>query len=678
MKHFIIKLNQILKYNIAYIFLFICLIYTYNYVKNCYIRSKYSINSNELYGVIKNIKYKEKYTELYVDDLIINYYGDNDYYIGDIIYVKGTFIIPNDNTNFNLFSYKKYLYSNNIHYIVKINKIEKIKTSSNLFYSIKRKIYLKVNNSGSYEYLNLFILGNNNYIDNYILESYRKNGISHLFSISGMHISIFTSVILLILKRIIKNNKLILFILFVILIFYIFITNFSSSVIRASSLFLISMLLSILGYKVKSSNILIYIFIFSLIGNPYKIYNSGFLFSYVISFSLIHFSPKINHYKNYFIKLFITSIISYLISIPILINTNFSINLLTPFINIIFVPYVSLIIFPLSLLTFIFPFLEGLFNFFIYIMEKTSLLISSINFFNITLCHMSWIPVNVYYLIIYTIIIKLLKREYKYIFVFLCIIFIHHNINYLNSFYLINYIDIGQGDTSLIIFPYNKKNILIDCANDSKNVIIPYLKSQGVNKLNYLIITHGDYDHMGEAINLVNNFKVEKVIFNCGPYNDLEKELIKVLDKKKIRYYSCIKELNVDDNKLYFLQTKEYDNENDNSNVIYTELDGYKFIFMGDASVTTEKEILSKYNLPNIDILKVGHHGSKTSSSKEFINEINPKYSIISVGKNNHYGHPNKEVLEKLKDSKIYRTDIDGSIMFKIKNSKLKIETCNP
>ena len=678
MKHFIIKLNQILKYNIAYIFLFICLIYTYNYVKNCYIRSKYSINSNELSGVIKNIKYKDKYTELYVDDLIINYYGDNDYYIGDIVYVKGTFIIPNDNTNFNLFSYKKYLYSNNIHYIVKINKIEKIKTSSNLFYSIKRKIYLKVNNSGSYEYLNLFILGNNNYIDNYILESYRKNGISHLFSISGMHISIFTSVILLILKRIIKNNKLILFILFVILIFYIFITNFSSSVIRASSLFLISMLLSILGYKVKSSNILIYIFIFSLIDNPYKIYNSGFLFSYVISFSLIHFNPKINHYKNYFIKLLITSIISYLISIPILINTNFSINLLTPFINLIFVPYVSLIIFPLSLLTFIFPFLEGLFNFLIYIMEKTSLLISSINFFNITLCHMSWIPVNVYYLIIYTIIIKLLKKEYKYIFVFLCIIFIHHNINYLNSFYLINYIDIGQGDTSLIIFPYNKKNILIDCANDSKNIIIPYLKSQGINKLDYLIITHGDFDHMGEAINLVNNFKVEKVIFNCGEYNDLEKELINVLDKKKIKYYSCIKELNIDKNKLYFLQTKEYDNENDNSNVIYVEIKDFKYLFMGDSGIDKEKDILDKYNLPEIDVLKVGHHGSKTSSSKEFINEINPKYSIISVGKNNRYGHPNKEVLNNLENSKIYRTDQDGSIMFKIKNNKLKIETCSP
>ena len=183
---------------------------------------------------------------------------------------------------------------------------------------------------------------------------------------------------------------------------------------------------------------------------------------------------------------------------------------------------------------------------------------------------------------------------------------------------------------------------------------------------------------MGEAINLVNSFKVEKVIFNCGEFNELEQELIEVLDKKKIKYYSCIRELNIDNNKLHFLQTKEYDNENDNSNVIYTELNGYKFMFMGDASGTTEKEILNKYNLPDIDVLKAGHHGSKTSSSKEFIDTINPKYSIISVGKNNRYGHPNKEALDNLEDSKIYRTDVEGSIMFKIKNKKLKIETCSP
>jgi competence protein ComEC len=99
---------------------------------------------------------------------------------------------------------------------------------------------------------------------------------------------------------------------------------------------------------------------------------------------------------------------------------------------------------------------------------------------------------------------------------------------------------------------------------------------------------------------------------------------------------------------------------------------------MGDAGVEVEEDLIEKYNLKDIDVLKVGHHGSKTSSGKNFINEINPEYSIISVGKNNRYGHPNKEVLSNLNNSKIYRTDRDGSIMFKIKNGKLKIETFTP
>jgi len=193
-----------------------------------------------------------------------------------------------------------------------------------------------------------------------------------------------------------------------------------------------------------------------------------------------------------------------------------------------------------------------------------------------------------------------------------------------------------------------------------------------------LISPHGDYDHMGEAISLVNNFKVEKVIFNCGEFNELEQELIKVLDKKKIPYYSCIKELNIDDNKLYFLQTKEYDNENDNSIVIYTKKNNYKILLMGDAGVEVEEKILEKYSLKEIDILKVGHHGSNTSSSKIFIDSISPKYSIISAVKDNKFGHPTSEVLNILNDSTIYRTDIDGSITFNMENRKLEIETRKP
>jgi len=267
-----------------------------------------------------------------------------------------------------------------------------------------------------------------------------------------------------------------------------------------------------------------------------------------------------------------------------------------------------------------------------------------------------------------------------------------YNKNIFINSNLLYFLDVKQGDSVLITSPKNSEVTMIDtggkikyqkeeCEKQNKeynltDTTIDFLKSMRIRKIDTLILTHGDYDHMGEAINLVDNFKVEKVIFNCGEFNELEQKLIKVLNKKKIPYYSCIEELNIDDNKLYFLNNKDYGNENDNSSVIYTELNNYKFLFMGDAGVEVEEDLIEKYNLNNIDVLKVGHHGSKTSSGEEFIDEINPKYSIISVGKNNRYGHPNDGVLENLKDSKIYRTDQDGSVMFKIKNDKLEIETC--
>ena len=193
-----------------------------------------------------------------------------------------------------------------------------------------------------------------------------------------------------------------------------------------------------------------------------------------------------------------------------------------------------------------------------------------------------------------------------------------------------------------------------------------------------LMSPHGDYDRIGSSIYLINNYKVNTVIFNCGTYNNLETKLINTIESKNIKYTLCIKELNIDNNKLYFLQTKKYDNENDNSNVIYTELNGYKFMFMADAGVEKEKDILDKYNISDIDVLKVGHHGSKTSSSKGFIDEIDPKYGVISVGKNNRYGYPKNSVLNILKNSKIYRTDIDGSIEIKLNKTKYKINNCSP
>ena len=162
------------------------------------------------------------------------------------------------------------------------------------------------------------------------------------------------------------------------------------------------------------------------------------------------------------------------------------------------------------------------------------------------------------------------------------------------------------------------------------------------------------------------------MIFNNGEYNDLEQNIIKNLKEKNIPFYQNIKDLNINKSKLYFLNDKVYDNENDNSVVIFGNINNYQFLLMGDASISVEDNLLNNYNLNNIDVLKVGHHGSKSSTSKGFINQILPKYSIISVGENNRYNLPDISVLNNLENSQIYRTDLNGTITIKI-NNQLKI-----
>ena len=180
------------------------------------------------------------------------------------------------------------------------------------------------------------------------------------------------------------------------------------------------------------------------------------------------------------------------------------------------------------------------------------------------------------------------------------------------------------------------------------------------------------------ASNIIENFSVSNIFLNSGANNTLEKKIINKASKKNINIKNIHNyTLKIDEYKFNIMSLNDKDDENADSLIIYTKINGYKMLMMGDAGLENEEYILNKFSIGNVDILKVGPHGSKTSSSKEFINNINPKYSLISVGKNNMYGHPNKEVLDTLNNSIIYRTDIDGSMKLKFGN-KLEINGCPP
>lgn len=674
------KLKNILQCNyIFYVLLVLSLIYSFIFINFIIIKSEYKDSDKNLYGTVMDYKKSKDKTTIWVkgkEKVLVNYYSDINVSYGDYIYVYGVFKKPKENVNFNLFNYKRYLLSNKINYVVTASKITVIKKNDNVFYTLKNNLLRKIENANkSKGYILAFLYADKSLIEKDVYTKYQKIGVSHLFAVSGMHVSLISIVLLKLLNKIKERKRYIIVSIF--LSIYLFLTNFTISMVRATFQFILFFINKSFKLNIDNSNLVLLLFSILVIINPYNIYNIGFLFSFIISFTLIRCSKLIK--GKFIIKSLKTSLISFFSSMPVLINNFFEVNFLGIILNIIYIPFVSYILFPLSLVTVLFPSLDNILYMFISYFEKITDFFSNIKFLSFSICKMNIILIIMYYIIFIYILKRKKSLVYKIIIAIISLIFLINNGRIVNS--EVSILDVGQGDSSLIRL--KNKNILIDTGGNinydiSKNILIPYFKSVGIKKIDYLVLTHGDYDHMGEAINLVENFKVEKVIFNCGSYNDLENELIEVLDKKKIKYYSCIKELNIDNNKLHFLQTKEYDNENENSNVIYTELNGYKFMFMGDAGVGKEKDILEKYNVSKIDVLKIGHHGSKTSSDKNFIDEMNPKYSVISVGKNNRYGHPNKEVLDNLDNSKIYRTDQDGSIMFKIKNNKLKIETCSP
>ena len=652
------------------------LIITIIYTKYYPFKSVFNTNDTEFIGIVEDYIIKDNQIKISLkskERIIVTYkYTSkvfNNLSYGDKIKVTGVLKEPSTNNIFNNFNYKKYLYNKKIYYIIEASKIDKIQNNNNHIYTIKNLLYTRINSLKSSNYIKALLFGDNK-LDKEIKTSYQINGISHLFSVSGFHINFITSIIYFYLDRVTYNKKIKYITVDIFLVLYLLLCN-TTSLLRCTVMNILLSINYLLKLDIKKIDIVLLTLILCIIINPFIIYDIGFIYSYTISFFLILYKNK---YKtnNKLLKIIYISLISFLVSLPINIYTSYEINFLSIILNIIIVPIVSLILLPLSLLTLIFPILDNILYLITSILEKISLYTSNINIFKQILSKPSIILIIIYYLVI----ILILSKNKHYYLILILLIF-HKTIPLYNSNLEVVMFDVGEADSMLISTPSKKVNILIDTGRgiDINNIII-YLKSIGISKLNYLIITHGDEDHIGGALYLIDNFKVDNVILNKGDYTELEVELITHLKNKNIKYTNNINKIPLLGSYMYLLNTKKFSNENDNSIVTYFEYQKYKFLFMGDSSSKTEEYLINNYNLTNISFLKVGHHGSNTSSSPLFINKINPKVSLISVGRNNFYHHPNKEVLTNLSNSVIYRTDINKSIKIKI-NNKVKITKLN-
>ncbi|MEH7384044.1 DNA internalization-related competence protein ComEC/Rec2 [Bacillus sp. JJ1521] len=253
-------------------------------------------------------------------------------------------------------------------------------------------------------------------------------------------------------------------------------------------------------------------------------------------------------------------------------------------------------------------------------------------------------------------------------------------------------IDVGQGDSIFIELPYRKGTYLIDTGGtiqfereewrkrrkefSTADIIIPFLKSKGIRSIDKLIITHGDQDHIGGARDLVEKIKIKEIVLGKNKKNTSQEEnLVKTATKKGI-HVQIVERGQVwkeGEHTFHILAPKGNETkENNNSVVIYTKLGGLNWLFTGDIEKDVELDLIRTYKNLRIDVLKVGHHGSKTSSTEGFVKLLNPKVALIPVGESNSFNHPHPDVIKHFNKEKvkIYRTDKDGAIQYRyFKNS---------
>lgn len=245
----------------------------------------------------------------------------------------------------------------------------------------------------------------------------------------------------------------------------------------------------------------------------------------------------------------------------------------------------------------------------------------------------------------------------------------------------ITYINIGQGNAVLV--KSKNENLLIDGGNRANSrYYYNYIKNKNLKKIDYMIASHYDEDHIAGLISILENYKVLNVLSPAYKKDTkIYKSFKKSLSNSNANIINPIQgdSFNLGDAKVKILWPKVYKDgvDNDNSIVVKITYRNMKFLFPADASKDVEDQLIySGYNLKS-DVLMVGHHGSKYSTSKEFLKEVRPKLAIISVGKNNRYKHPSKEVIKLLNSEniKILRTDLDGNITIKCDGNKIKINT---
>lgn len=537
--------------------------------------------------------------------------------------------------------------------------------------------------------LSSIVAGEKNELTDETKDAFRISGISHILCVSGMHISLVASIIMWLLKRLkLYAIPRMITASFIVTLYALF-CGMSISTIRALISFVISCLAFMLGRTYDRINALSLIMLVMLATNPFIIFNSGFVFSFwaVFSFTVIN-DLKI---KNKFSS----AVVLQLFSMPLIAIYYYEIPVLSFAVNLLLVPYLGAVLVSGILGGIIglvwsktAPILLFPSNVILKVYMFVCDFIKNIPFSSIITGMPSLTRLIIYAAILCIFIFSFarLKRGKSIILLFTTILCLLTLFIPSQPSFVTHFVDVGQGDGALICSATGT-NIFVDGGSNSKKslgkyTLIPFLKYNGIKRIDYWIISHADTDHVSGLIELLENgYSISNIIIGDAPYNHEGNNLLadncaRILSLAKknnttILYSHQGQSLSTGSGQIDFLWPRvntSYNDINAASIVFLYSENNKKILFTGDISCDEEKEItkyLASRNITNIDLLKVAHHGSKYSSDDSFISAISPEIAVISVGKNK-YGHPHQDTLNRLSNgnSRIYRTDELGEISF--------------
>lgn len=549
------------------------------------------------------------------------------------------------------------------------------------------------------------LIGDNSSIDESIKSLYSANGIAHILSISGLHVTFLGLAFYKLIRKAGRNELINCGISIIVMLTYGIMVGMPTSAARAIIIFILSMISKTLNRTPDALTSLILSALLLLISNPLYIFYSGFLFSYgaVLGIILI---PEMLPVKKYSKLIEILSVNVF--TLPVYLNYYFYFPLTSIILNIIIIPLMSILMICI-LITIVIAMINLPFG---IIIGQSIHYILKLYLYLCLICEK--LPINrlingkpfIWQIIIYLCIIATtyifrnkLTRFQIYLNLILAGIILSAHLSFGTE---ITLIDVGQGD-GIFITDNNGCNLLIDGGSSSKNnigqyVLSPFLLSKGANELDAIFITHLDTDHYNGILELIElsdstGPKIKQIYVSESVYKSCEKdyEALSILcSEHNIPIFSlskgdCIAINKMDIDCLNPPYNTHSEDSNSDSLVLFLRINKYQFYFTGDLQDTGEENLIrylsdknNKENGPPSDsftVLKVAHHGSKNSTSDSLLSIMQPDIALISAGKNNKYGHPHEELIERLQNHNIpYYSTIDyGALTIKIIGNKLTL-----